>query len=213
MDLRQAWAAVYAEVVTQAAGTHADEIETSIMLHLAPEVVRMQRAVADVHPPRRPGPFSRSPDPEHGIYSQSGSYAGGEDMEPQTPRLVPPERGGHGILRDSRSALRFALRELEEGLVALRDETCFGHVFSAGDMHGGTSGVCGRRRTTMRPSPWLHLHVRVECPDQPHLMGQVMNHTQPPIRHRLDAFGAVILHPARAELGPVTASTGLAAAP
>ena len=61
-------------LVTQAAGTHADEIETSMMLYIAPETVRMERAEPDVHPAAAPGPLTRSPDPERGIYSPTGAY-------------------------------------------------------------------------------------------------------------------------------------------
>ncbi len=45
-------------VATQAGGTHADEIETSMMLYVAPESVEMARAVADGLP-SRPGPLTR----------------------------------------------------------------------------------------------------------------------------------------------------------
>lgn len=74
MDLRVAWAAVHDQLVTQAAGSHADEIETSMMLHLVPEVVRMERAEPDVHPPRAPGPFTRDPEAARGVYSPTGAY-------------------------------------------------------------------------------------------------------------------------------------------
>jgi len=65
---------VRARVETQEAGSHADEIETSIMLHIAPETVQLERAVRDIHPQRGPGGLSRDPDAPHGTYSPSGSY-------------------------------------------------------------------------------------------------------------------------------------------
>jgi creatinine amidohydrolase len=53
-------------------GTHADEIETSMMLYLAPEVVRMERA-STCTGPAGPGPLRRTPGPG-GLYSPSGVY-------------------------------------------------------------------------------------------------------------------------------------------
>jgi creatinine amidohydrolase len=73
-DLEEAGATVVRALVTQAAGTHADEIETSMMLYIAPETVRMERAEPDVHPAAAPGPLTRTPDPERGIYSPTGAY-------------------------------------------------------------------------------------------------------------------------------------------
>lgn len=72
--LDQAWATVIDQVATQPEGTHADEIETSIMLHIAPHVVRMERAVCDIHPRLSPGPLTRDPAARAGRYSPSGSY-------------------------------------------------------------------------------------------------------------------------------------------
>jgi creatinine amidohydrolase len=60
-------------------GTHAGEIETSIHLFLQPELVHMDRAVADYgrepvkdYPGYQPGLFSR--DPKDPAYSESGVY-------------------------------------------------------------------------------------------------------------------------------------------
>ena len=52
-------------------GTHADEIETSIMLYIAPESVDMSKAVKDYHP--GPGGLSRDPKTQ-ATYSASGVY-------------------------------------------------------------------------------------------------------------------------------------------
>ncbi len=73
-DIEEAGAGAVAGLVTQSAGTHADEIETSMMLYIAPETVRMELAEPDVHPAAAPGPLTRSPDPERGIYSPTGAY-------------------------------------------------------------------------------------------------------------------------------------------
>jgi creatinine amidohydrolase len=73
-DIEAASASVVDGLVSQSEGTHADEIETSMMLYIAPETVRLQRAQPDVHPARAPGPLTRTPNPERGIYSPTGAY-------------------------------------------------------------------------------------------------------------------------------------------
>jgi len=60
------------QVSEQPGGTHADEIETSMMLYIAPETVDMSKAVRDWAPKSKPG-FSRTPDgPGH--YSETGVW-------------------------------------------------------------------------------------------------------------------------------------------
>jgi creatinine amidohydrolase len=56
----------------QEGGTHADEVETSIMLFIAPSTVDMSKAVKDYHGPSE-GKLTRSPT-EEGTYSTSGVY-------------------------------------------------------------------------------------------------------------------------------------------
>src|SRR6266571_7097369 len=53
-------------------GTHADEIETSMMLYMAPASVNMKKAVKDYHP-NKPGPLTRDPN-GNGTYSPTGSW-------------------------------------------------------------------------------------------------------------------------------------------
>jgi creatinine amidohydrolase len=55
----------------QQGGTHADEIETSIMLYIAPERVNMSKAVCDYHPGT--GPLTRQRQ-LGGTYSASGVF-------------------------------------------------------------------------------------------------------------------------------------------
>jgi len=55
----------------QEGGTHADEIETSMMLYIAPESVDMRKAVRDYHPGK--GRLTRRPGAE-GTFSASGVY-------------------------------------------------------------------------------------------------------------------------------------------
>lgn len=73
-DLHTVGQRARASVRTQAAGTHADEIETSMMLYLAPEVVDMSRAEPDIHEEKGKGPLRRDPDATTGLYSPTGAY-------------------------------------------------------------------------------------------------------------------------------------------
>jgi creatinine amidohydrolase len=58
--------------VRQSGGTHADEIETSMMLYIAPDSVRMKKATRDLNP-RQPGGLTRDPQGK-GTYSPSGAW-------------------------------------------------------------------------------------------------------------------------------------------
>jgi len=81
-------------IAEQRAGSHADEIETSIMLALRPELVHMDRAVTDYHgapapsfPGYRPSDFSRTPgDPD---YSETGIFG--------DPRLASAAKGRRAL--------------------------------------------------------------------------------------------------------------------
>ena len=55
-------------------GTHADEIETSMVLYMEPGAVRMERAVADGGATRGRGPLTRDPRNAAGHYSPSGVF-------------------------------------------------------------------------------------------------------------------------------------------
>jgi creatinine amidohydrolase len=84
----------------QEGGTHADEIETSMMLVIAPETVDMSKAVKDYHPGE--GPLVRDPGAK-GTYSPSGSWG--------DPTLATREKGVKlvgalvdGVLRDIEAA-------------------------------------------------------------------------------------------------------------
>ena len=54
-------------------GTHAEEIETSMMLFIAPEFVDLAKAVKDYHPENGPGVLTRDPR-RQGVYSPSGIW-------------------------------------------------------------------------------------------------------------------------------------------
>ncbi len=70
------------EIRQQEGGTHADEIETSMMLYMAPETVDMKKAVKDYHPGK--GKLTRKPDGE-GTYSATGIWG--------NPTLATKEKG------------------------------------------------------------------------------------------------------------------------
>jgi len=70
-DLRALAAEAVRSCSEQAGGTHADEIETSVMLYIAPERVAMDHAVCDYHPGS--GALTRDPHSQ-GTYSRSGVF-------------------------------------------------------------------------------------------------------------------------------------------
>lgn len=69
--------------VRQSGGTHADEIETSMMLYIAPETVRMNKAARDLNP-NQPGGLTRDPHGK-GTYSPTGAWG--------DPTLATREKG------------------------------------------------------------------------------------------------------------------------
>jgi creatinine amidohydrolase len=71
-NILQAGAAAEKAVSKQEGGTHADEIETSIMLYIDPASVDMSKAVKDFHPSEKSG-LTRDPK-KPGAYSASGIY-------------------------------------------------------------------------------------------------------------------------------------------
>jgi len=69
--------------VRHSGGTHADEIETSMMLYIAPESVRMKKAARDLNP-HQPGGLTRDPQGK-GTYSPTGAWG--------DPTLATREKG------------------------------------------------------------------------------------------------------------------------
>jgi creatinine amidohydrolase len=59
------------EVAKQEGGTHADEVETSMLLYIEPSAVDMKKAVKDYHPGK--GPLSRTPGPNV-VFSATGVW-------------------------------------------------------------------------------------------------------------------------------------------
>jgi len=63
---------LYADVVEEKGGTHADEVETSMLLYIDPSAVDMSQAVDDYHPSEKGG-LTRDPS-KPGTYSPSGVF-------------------------------------------------------------------------------------------------------------------------------------------
>ncbi|MGB1109318.1 MAG: creatininase family protein [Gammaproteobacteria bacterium] len=61
-------------LASQPRGGHADELETSVMLAIAPECVRMGLAPTDLNEYQGKGPFRRRNDEGSGLYSPSGIW-------------------------------------------------------------------------------------------------------------------------------------------
>lgn len=70
-------------IETQKCGTHADELETSMMLYIKPQVVKMEKAIKD-DSECKSGPLTRSPT-GYGIYSSTGAWG--------DPTLATVEKG------------------------------------------------------------------------------------------------------------------------
>jgi creatinine amidohydrolase len=91
-----------AGLLRQEGGTHADEGETSMMLSIAPEMVRMSKAVKDFDP--RPGRRGLTRDPDgKGSYSPTGVYG--------DPTLATKDKGRVIVEATVREAVR-QVREL-----------------------------------------------------------------------------------------------------
>lgn len=71
-DVLKVVAPIEKHVAFQEGGTHADEIETSMMLYLSPLNVDMSKAVKDYHPGQ--GPLTRDPKKTGAVYSPSGVF-------------------------------------------------------------------------------------------------------------------------------------------
>jgi len=71
-DILEITGPIEKSLATQEGGTHADEIETSMMLYIAPDAVEMTRAVKDFNPDQ-PGPLTRDPQ-GMGVYSPTGTW-------------------------------------------------------------------------------------------------------------------------------------------
>ena len=97
-DLAKITDPVVKAVGKQEGGTHADEIETSMILYMDPASVDMKKAVKDYHPRRGRGPLSRRPEAD-GVYSATGVWGDATLATREKGRRVT-EALVEGILRD-----------------------------------------------------------------------------------------------------------------
>ena len=74
------------KISQQEGGTHADEIETSMMLYLSPEDVDMSKAVKDYHPDK--GRLTRDPSAKDKTYSPSGVFGDATLATKEKGRIV-----------------------------------------------------------------------------------------------------------------------------
>ncbi|MBV8820072.1 MAG: creatininase family protein [Acidobacteriaceae bacterium] len=88
------------KISKQEGGTHADELETSMMLFIAPDTVDMSKAVKDYHPKGR-GPLTRDPN-KSGDYSATGIFG--------DPTLATREKGETMV----NAIVEGMLREIED---------------------------------------------------------------------------------------------------
>ena len=100
-DIANVAAEAEAALAQQRRGSHADEIETSMMLFLAPDRVDMEKAVRDDHPKNGRGGFHRTAG-QPGIFSPSGVWG--------DATLATAEKGGRIV----EATLRGILSDIED---------------------------------------------------------------------------------------------------
>lgn len=96
-DLLKVIGPVEKAIGKQEGGTHADEIETSMMLYMAPATVDMKKAAKDYHPSDQPG-LTRNPQGK-GSYSATGIY-GDATLATRTKGETVTKALVAGILRE-----------------------------------------------------------------------------------------------------------------
>ena len=109
-DILEVAAAAEEAIREQERGTHADEIETSMMLYIAPDRVDMSRAVREDRPRNGRGGLTRVEGGE-GIYSESGVW-GDATLATREKGEIVVEATVRGILEDIRALQAL---EIEEG--------------------------------------------------------------------------------------------------
>jgi creatinine amidohydrolase len=85
-DLLKAMGPAEKQVSQQEGGTHADEIETSMILYMSPDDVDMSKAVKDYHPGK--GGLTRDPKAEGLTYSPSGVFGDATLATKEKGRIV-----------------------------------------------------------------------------------------------------------------------------
>ena len=85
-DILKATEEVEKRVSKQEGGTHADEIETSMILYMSPDDCDMSKAARDYHPGK--GPLTRDPSKKDAVYSPSGVYGDATLATKEKGRIV-----------------------------------------------------------------------------------------------------------------------------
>jgi creatinine amidohydrolase len=101
-DPRRLAGPVEQELQEQARGGHGDELETSVMLHIAPAKVDMTRAPREIGDYRGGGPFRRIDPAAEGLYSPSGIW-GDATLATSEKGALLAEAIVAGILREVQS--------------------------------------------------------------------------------------------------------------
>ena len=104
-DLLKALGPIEKQIARQEGGTHADEIETSMILYMSPSDVDMGKAVKDYQPGQ--APLTRNPKAEGKIYSPTGVWGDATLATKEKGRIVT-EALVEAILGDI-EALRMSL--------------------------------------------------------------------------------------------------------
>lgn len=102
---------------TQKRGTHADELETSMMLYIKPVVVKMKKAIKDDNDeinPGKPGPLTRNPNATIGIFSPSGAWG--------DPTLATKSKG-KAIVEEYNRLLQQEVRQMLYDCLRLKANT------------------------------------------------------------------------------------------
>ena len=85
-DILKAMEPVEKQVARQEGGTHADEIETSMILYMSPDDCDMSKAVKDYHPGN--GPFTRDSSTKDAVYSATGVFGDATLATKEKGRIV-----------------------------------------------------------------------------------------------------------------------------
>jgi len=85
-DVLNAMEPIEKRVAKQEGGTHADEIETSMILYMSPEDCDMSKAVKDYHP--GPGPLTRDASKKDAVYSATGVFGDATLATKEKGRIV-----------------------------------------------------------------------------------------------------------------------------
>lgn len=101
-DLHRLVAQARQSIAEQPEGGHADELETSLLLVIAPEVVKLERARRDIPPGPRRGRLHRERRNTRGHYSPSGAWG--------DPTLATAAKG-RALLRQMEAALTAEIRD------------------------------------------------------------------------------------------------------